>query len=263
MPTPRSTTAERQQSRRAAAGRELAIVEPRRGGPAERFAGRFPGRPALVFACATVAGYVLMVATMVGLGLLLTKLLLPHWGIGVHDEDVNESLARHRSSSLDELSFIGSELADLYVIPALALLVAAVLAIARRWRLLLFMATALIVEAATYRTTVVFVHRTRPNVPRLEHLTVNASFPSGHVAASIAVYVGLALLVRSWSHNDAIRRLALVLAVLIPVCVALSRMYRGMHHPLDTLGGATMGLLALTVALFATRAAGAARRPRA
>jgi undecaprenyl-diphosphatase len=238
------------------------LVEPRPGGPAERFGERLRGRPAVAFVGAALLGYVLMTATMVALGLLLTKLLLPHWGIGVHDEDVNDSLARHRSATLDDVSFAGSELADLYVIPALAVVVAAVLAIARRFRLLLFMATALIVEAATYRTTIVFVHRTRPTVPRLEHLTVNASFPSGHVAASIAVYAGLALLIRSWSRSAALRRLALVLAVVIPICVALSRMYRGMHHPTDTLGGAAMGLLALTVSIFAVRAAGAAGHGR-
>jgi membrane-associated phospholipid phosphatase len=41
-------------------------------------------------------------------------------------------------------------------------------------------------------------------------------------------------------------------------------MYRGMHHPLDVLGGVTMGLGALLIALFAAQATGvvAARRDR-
>ena len=48
--------------------------------------------------------------------------------------------------------------------------------------------------------------------------------------------------------------------------VALSRMYRGMHHPLDVAGGVLVGIGAVLVVLFACRAAGAAadaRRRRA
>ena len=43
----------------------------------------------------------------------------------------------------------------------------------------------------------------------------------------------------------------------------MSRMYRGMHHPLDVAGGMLVGVGAMLVLLFACRAAGvgAARRP--
>ena len=96
------------------------------------------------------------------------------------------------------------------------------------------------------------------------HLPVNASFPSGHVAASIAVYGGLALLLTSRYKNPWLRGVVWALAVALPIAVGISRMYRGMHHPLDTLGGAAMGLAALLTALFAARVAGvvAARRDR-
>ena len=53
------------------------------------------------------------------------------------------------------------------------------------------------------------------------------------------------------------RALAWMIAVAIPIFVAVSRMYRGMHHPIDTLAGATIGLGALTIAVFACRVAGA------
>jgi membrane-associated phospholipid phosphatase len=48
----------------------------------------------------------------------------------------------------------------------------------------------------------------------------------------------------------------------IPVSVALSRMYRGMHHPLDVAGGLIIGIGALLVLLFACRAAGVAHEAR-
>ena len=56
-------------------------------------------------------------------------------------------------------------------------------------------------RVASYRATTLVVHRDRPSVPRLEHLPVNASYPSGHTAAAIAVYGGLVLLLTSWSRT--------------------------------------------------------------
>ena len=52
------------------------------------------------------------------------------------------------------------------------------------------------------------------------------------------------------------------LAIALPLAVALSRMYRGMHHPLDVTAGFLMGLAAISIALFATRTAGEAARLR-
>ena len=40
--------------------------------------------------------------------------------------------------------------------------------------------------------------------------------------------------------------------------VATSRMYRGMHHPLDVGGGIVVGIAALIVIVFACRTAAAA-----
>jgi undecaprenyl-diphosphatase len=106
------------------------------------------------------------------------------------------------------------------------------------------------------------VHEHRPRVARLESLPVNASYPSGHTAASIAVYGGIVLLLTSRITNPAFRACAWTVAVAIPIFVALSRMYRGMHYPLDVTGGALLGIAALTVIVFACRSAGAAAESR-
>lgn len=58
------------------------------------------------------------------------------------------------------------------------------------------------------------------------------SFPSGHTSASFAAAVAyLRMLSRKWSAA------AIVLAVLI----ALSRLYVGVHYPLDVFAGAVIG----------------------
>ena len=80
---------------------------------------------------------------------------------------------------------------------------------------------------------------------RLESLPVDASYPSGHTAAAVALYGGLLLLLASRFDNAVVRVLAIVLGVAIPLFVAWSRMYRGMHHLSDVVAGLLMGLGAL------------------
>jgi undecaprenyl-diphosphatase len=50
--------------------------------------------------------------------------------------------------------------------------------------------------------------------------------------------------------------------VAIVTFVALSRTYRGMHHPVDVAGGIALGAVAVTVLVFVCRTAGAAADAR-
>jgi membrane-associated phospholipid phosphatase len=99
-------------------------------------------------------------------------------------------------------------------------------------------------------------------VHRLESLPVNASYPSGHTAASIAVYGGLALLLTSRISSVAARVLIWAVAASIAVYVAFARMYRGMHHPLDIAGGVVIGIAVLAAIVLVSRASGLAAAER-
>jgi membrane-associated phospholipid phosphatase len=231
----------------------------RPGGPAERLA-RSVGtlHPAVVFALVMLGGLVAIAILSIGLGFLVTRVVEPAWGIGAADERVNTWLALHRTASRTHASLLGSIIAGGVVLPIIAGSLAIVFAILRRWRIAAFFAFGLAVESATYRATTLAVHSHRPHVARLEHLPVNASYPSGHTAASIAVYGGIVLLLTSRIANTAFRSFAWLLGFSIVAFVALARMYRGMHHPLDVAGGIFVGVAALTVIVFACRTAGAA-----
>jgi membrane-associated phospholipid phosphatase len=236
-----------------------------RGGASERWGKRFAGRsPILLFILTTLAGYLILAALMIGVGFLLVDVVLPVHTIGHDDEAVNTWLASHRSPSRDNVSFVGTMIGDIPFVPALVIVTAIGAAILRRWRAFAFILGAIAVEVATYRVTSLIVHRQRPSVPRLDpdHLPVNQSYPSGHVAAAVVVYVGLALLISARLRNRGARLAVWTLAIALPLVVAVSRMYRGMHHPLDVIAGCLMGLAAISIALFAARAAGEAARLR-
>jgi membrane-associated phospholipid phosphatase len=241
------------------------IFEAQPGGPAERFARRFDSRhPALVFTLALLAGFAVLAVLSILLAVLVVHVLVPASGLGLGgtDESFNETLAEHRTGTLTTLAEIGTEVGGAPVLPILVGIIAIVCAVLRRWLIAAFAVFVLAVESATYRATSLAVPRDRPSVPRLENLEVDASYPSGHTAASIAVYSGLVLLLTTRFTSSLKKALAWTAAILLTTFVALSRMYEGMHHPLDVAGGVLVGIGAILVLLFACRAAGAAAERR-
>jgi len=241
----------------------LPVLEARRGGPAERFAGRLRGRhPAAVFLAALLAGFTVLALISIALGLLVTDVLLDIGGLRNTDNSTVKSLVAERTPFLTDVSEVGSTIGGAPLLPILVGAIALVCAFLRKWLIAAFAVFVLVVESATYRVTSLAVPRDRPHVHRLEDLPANASYPSGHTAAAIAVYAGLVLLLTSRFPTRGLRICAWAIAIVIPIFVALARMYRGMHHPLDTAAGLVIGIGALLVLLFATRAAGVAQQAR-
>jgi membrane-associated phospholipid phosphatase len=243
----------------ASKGEGPRFLAPRTHGPSALVGGRFAGRPVVAFIVAAVLGFAVLAAVAIVAGWILKTYVLPDHGIGHADEHVNVWLSHHRSGTRNDASFWMSMIGDIPAIPIVVALTALVAAIRRRWRVAGFIVTAITVEAATYRAATLAIHRERPRVPRLDHLPVDASYYSGHTAASVAVYCGVALLITTAVRNGAARAAVWLVAIAIPLLVALSRMYRGMHHPTDVTAGALWGVGSIAVAILAARAAASAQ----
>jgi membrane-associated phospholipid phosphatase len=246
------------------AHRQVPALTARPGGYAERFATAVGDRhPALVFALALLAGLLLLLAASIVLGLIVVDGLVSNGGLGLEgtDESFNDTLADSRTGTLTTIAEVGSHLGAAVLVSLVALVVIVCL-LKRRWLIAAFALFALLAESATYHFTSLAVPRQRPSVPRLEDLEADTSYPSGHTAAAVAVYAGLVLLLTTRFTSSLTKALAWTGAILLISFVALSRMYQGMHHPLDVLGGVLVGIGAILVALFACRAAGAAAERR-
>jgi undecaprenyl-diphosphatase len=218
--------------------------------------------PPAVAALVAFLGYLVLAALLIGIGLLLMDVLIPG-PVGAWDNGVSRWFFEHRTPGGNAVTDVASIAAGTGTILTFALLAGAVLAIRRWWWDLGFLAIALSVEFCVFLTTVTLIGRPRPTVPKLDGAAPTSSFPSGHVAAAIALYVGLAILIAARTRSVAIRIVVWAAALTIVVGVGLSRVYRGLHHPIDVFAGVRVGVGALVVASIAidvARAAAAQRR---
>ena len=191
-------------------------------------------------------GYILVSALLIAAGLLVVG-PLKHTSLIAWDERTVSWFAQHRTHFQNSVSLYWSKLADAPSIVAVGLLIAILLAIRGRWRQSAYLAALLAVELGTFLTISYSVGRARPTVVHLGSVPSTGSFPSGHIAATIVLYGFIAVLLWKSATSRVVRFLAVAWVLVAALAVGWARMYRGMHHPLDVLAGAAMGIGLLLV----------------
>jgi membrane-associated phospholipid phosphatase len=238
------------------------IFAPAEGTLARQMADRIRSVPPVLAAVAVwIVGFVVVAGIMVGLGSLLTHVLAPTGGTRF-DAAVSPWFVTVRTPTWNTVTSIGSDLGSTAVVIGTAVIAAIVLAIGKHWRQIVFLALSLTLEFTVFLVSTLLVDRSRPEVPRLDVTPPTSSYPSGHTAAAIVLYVGLAIVIWSLVRSTVVRTIAWIIAIALPIFVGVSRLYRGMHHLTDVLASVLLGCGVLLFALLATRIAVAVREER-
>jgi membrane-associated phospholipid phosphatase len=194
-----------------------------------------------------------LLAVMVALGFLLTD-VLPPTALGKWDAEVPRRLLAYRQQEGISESKLITTLSETLTITILTAFAAAVFRWRfGRWRESLLVVYAVVGETAIFVATTLFIDRPRPNVPRLDDAPPTSSFPSGHTAAAVCFYGSIAAIILWHSRHRWITVPAVVICAAVPLLIAASRVYRGMHYPTDVLAGMLLGAIWLSVVIFYVR----------
>jgi undecaprenyl-diphosphatase len=180
-----------------------------------------------------------VLAILVGLAVLtaLTGVGVRTWAPGF-DLQTIQAIAGHRDATLTTIAGIVTDAGSFALLAPLSI----AFLLLRRWKRP-FDDIALLVIAAGSAVlpivTKVIVARPRPTVENLSHLT-SLSFPSEHTTQAAAVYLTIAIML-SIGLNRGWRELVIVIAVVIALAVAWSRVYLGVHYPTDVIAGLLLG----------------------
>jgi undecaprenyl-diphosphatase len=212
----------------------------------EPAAGDSPSRHRGRIAAGILVAWVLILGVVVGVGELVVK-----YGGGnvLGDRTTPHWFAAHRTPTWNRWSLIVTTVGTTTAILIVSLAACVVfLAVTRHWRPVLYIAILMCGELAAFLAAGAVVKRVRPDVTHLDrHLPPTSAYPSGHEAATCCLYIAVAILVighaRGWW-----RWLLLIPAIAMPTLVAISRLYRGEHHPTDIIGSLLLSALWLTAA---------------
>jgi len=192
-----------------------------------------------------------LVLSAIGIG--LWRGLATSWIVD-GDKAVSRWFVPHRTPTLNTLTHYGTLMAETITCIALTVVLVPVLRWwLGRWRESVALLVAILGELFVFLLVTNTVDRPRPPVPRLDAAPPTSSFPSGHTAAAVALYGCIALIVLRQMANRWLARLIAVVCWCVPVVVATSRVYRGMHYLTDVvfgaLGGGTWLLITVLVVL--------------
>ncbi|MFJ5601103.1 phosphatase PAP2 family protein [Micromonospora parva] len=194
----------------------------------------------------------LLLGLMVLLGVLVTRVFARTWPFTAEDT-VNRELAADRTGDWNNVSLVFSTLASTQMIVVVTVLVALALRLwLKRWREPLFLCAAVTAQALVFLLTTLAIDRRRPAVEHMDVSPPTSSFPSGHTSAAVALYVGIAVLMALRARSTGAKVAWWTLLLMVPLGVALTRMYRGMHHPSDVVasfvnGGTCVAIMARAV----------------
>jgi undecaprenyl-diphosphatase len=167
-------------------------------------------------------------------------------GTGTADDDLYRALYAGGRPLLVWIAYAFTTLGSAWVTVPLGLAAFGYLAWARRKEaaivtFVVIMVGRLLVEAQKYS-----IGRFRPE-DEVHLVPVSTpSFPSGHSANSMIVCLTLAIV---FFGHTRWRYPAAALAVLLSVCIGISRIMLGVHWPTDVIGGWAFGLLWVMLAL--------------
>jgi len=196
-----------------------------------------------------------------GLGLTagLVTIVVIGWGFGIVVKDVAQRqhlvhfdqpfldfLIHHTEGGLTLAMKVITLFGDPIFIAAIAAIAVILLAGRRAWSAAFLLVAAPAGAYLLERLVRAIVHRHRPPVHALIHVT-GSSFPSAHATMAAAFYGAIALLLARATGSWKLKVLIWTVTFTLVTMICFSRLYLRVHWLTDVVGGAALGALWTTV----------------
>ncbi len=199
-----------------------------------------------------IGAIVALSVIFVGLGIFVTH-VIERGSIGTWDHQMSLWFSVHGHPPWNGLTGDVTLVADTFEVAGVAVVLTLVLLVRHFGRQSFLIATSLAIDLSVFFVANTIVKRPRPHVRHLGGTPSTYSFPSGHTAATIALYGGIAVIVCALTSRCGLRILSWTIVVLLAVAVGFSRVYRGDHYVTDVVAGALLGIASLWSAVFIIR----------
>jgi undecaprenyl-diphosphatase len=178
------------------------------------------------------------IAAIVALAAVWLAMLL--LGRGALDRNLYESLYAGHRPALVVVARVFTALGEPTVLIGAGFLFAVFLWREGRARFALALLLVILVGRGLSEVQKYWIARARPDLE--PHLVVvkTSSFPSGHATSSMIFYLTIAIALTAGTRWQ---RRAAAAAVLLSLCVGVSRVMLGVHWPSDVVGGWAFGML--------------------
>ncbi len=190
-----------------------------------------------------------ILAGILVVALVVIMVLIKNGGIVGFDDGVYNLVTRNTNTILDNMykafTFLASTV--FVIVACLAILVISVFMKKKKMGAVIF--GSVVISTVVNNVIKLIFRRPRPEVRRLV-VEKSFSFPSGHTMAAVTLYgILIFFVMRSKLNKKA--RIAISMALgLLPICVAISRIYLGAHFASDVIGAAITSTALLLVETY-------------
>jgi undecaprenyl-diphosphatase len=111
------------------------------------------------------------------------------------------------------------------------------------------LASSLIISTIFNNVIKLIIRRPRPEVLKLV-VEKSFSFPSGHTMAAVTMYGMLLFVLLRTNGNKKIKSIIGSILIVLPIIIAISRIYLGAHFASDVIGGAIFSSMLLLIETY-------------
>lgn len=190
-----------------------------------------------------------ILAGILAVALVVIMVLIKNGGIVGFDDGVYNLVTHNTNTFLDNMYKVFTFLAStvFVIVACLAILVISVFMKKKKMGAVIF--GSVVISTVVNNVIKLIFRRPRPEVRRLV-VEKSFSFPSGHTMAAVTLYGILIFFVMRSKLNKTAKIAISVVLGLLPICVAVSRIYLGAHFASDVIGAAITSTALLLIETY-------------